>query len=63
MNDSREGSWKSRSEGGSGVQPQQSEGANLRSMRSLHALILFADPPPSLPWGQFLLILLSLGRF
>lgn len=57
-----EKSWASESEGKVRAHRWRYEGAILRSVRSIHALFLFADPLPSLPWGQFLVILLSLGR-
>lgn len=62
MDDSRERSWVSGSEGGGGAQrQQQDECASLRSVRSIDALFLFADPSPSLPLKQFLIVLGSLS--
>ena len=47
MDDGRERSWVSRSEGGTGAPSWWCEGVILRSVRSIHALFLFADPSPS----------------
>ena len=62
MGDSRARSWMSGSESGAGARRRPREGADLSSVRSIHAVSFWLTLHQALPWGPFPIVLLSLGR-